>query len=286
MRIGNVAGRPWIVTGAAEGIDVGAASGSRFAPDLTEVYDRWNEVMDWAHSTTAPPRTFDPVDLGPPSPAPRQVFAIGLNYLDHAREANMQVPPEPSTFTKFQSCLAGPDVEVVLPTVTVDWEAELVLVIGRTANRVGASEAWKHVAGLSVGQDLTDRHLQMLGVAPQFSLGKSFSRFGPFGPTVVTPDELANPDDLEIGARLNGEQVQKARTAQLAFPVDHLIERLSRVVTLYPGDVIFTGTPSGVGAVRTPPLYLKPGDELLSYVEGIGEIRQTFVADHNIRSDS
>jgi 2,4-diketo-3-deoxy-L-fuconate hydrolase len=217
-------------------------------------------------------------DLGAPSPEPRQVFAIGLNYLDHVAEAGLAVPEEPAVFTKYVSSFTGPYAEVELPPDTVDWEVELVVVIGRIARRVAAADAWDYVAGLSVGQDLSERGLQFAGSPAQFSLAKSFPDFSPVGPVLVTPDELENPMDLELGCWLNGEQVQKARTSQLVFAVDALIEKLSRVTTLFPGDVIFTGTPAGVGAVRTPPRFLSPGDEIVSYVEGIGEIRQTFVA--------
>jgi 2-keto-4-pentenoate hydratase/2-oxohepta-3-ene-1,7-dioic acid hydratase in catechol pathway len=189
-------------------------------------------------------------------------------------------------FTKYVSSFTGPQAEITLPLGSVDWEVELVVVVGRTAREVSTAEAWDHVAGLSVGQDLSERGLQLVGNPAQFSLGKSYPGFSPVGPFLVTPDELADPANLELNCWLNGEQVQKARTSQMVFAIDVLMERLSRVTTLYPGDVIFTGTPAGVGAVRTPPRFISPGDVLVSSVEGIGEITQTFVAAGTERSAS
>lgn len=278
MRIGNVQGRPWLITGEGEGFDIGEASEGRFGPGLKEIYEHWQEFAAWAPAADGQTKRFCPEDLGPPSPEPRQVFAIGLNYRDHAKEAGLAIPAEPLVFTKYVSSFAGPSTEVALPPGTVDWEVELVVVIGRTARWVAAADAWEHVAGLTVGQDLSERGLQMAGSPAQFSLGKSFPGFSPTGPYLVTPDELADPADLALGCRLNGEQVQRARTSFMVFAVDVLIERLSRVTTLFPGDVIFTGTPAGVGVVRTPARFLAPGDELVSSIEGIGQIRQTFTA--------
>lgn len=279
MRIGNLHGHPWLVTGDGEGIDLRRASDGRFG-DLPAVYGQWDEFVAWARVTAGrtPSRSFDASALGAPSPAPRQIFAIGLNYFDHIEEAGLEVPSEPAVFTKYLTSLTGPDSDVELPPGTVDWEVEFVVVIGRTARWVRAAEAWAHIAGLTVGQDLSERGLQLACEPPQYSLGKSFPGFGPTGPVLVTPDEFSDATDLELGSFVNGEQVQKARTSQMVFGVDMLIERLSQVTVLLPGDVIFTGTPAGVGAVRTPARFLGPGDELVSYIEGIGEIRQHFVA--------
>lgn len=278
MRIGNVRGRPWLITGDAEGIDIHEASGHRIGCDFPGLYEQWDDLVDWAASAAGDRAGFAPEELGAPSPHPRQVFAVGLNYLDHIEEAGLAVPEEPAVFTKYVSSFAGADSAVELPPGTVDWEVEVVVVIGRTARHVAARDAWGHVAGLTVGQDLSERGLQLVGSPAQYSLGKSFPGFSPTGPYLVTPDELADPADLEMGCLLNGEPVQKARSSGMVFPIDVLIEKLSRVTTLFPGDVIFTGTPAGVGAVRTPPQFLAPGDELVSYIEGIGSIRQSFVA--------
>ncbi|KOG85961.1 fumarylacetoacetate hydrolase family protein [Streptomyces varsoviensis] len=277
MRIGNVRGRPWLITGEGEGIDIYEASGHRFGPDLPALYERWDEFADW-EPAAGRRAGFTPADLGAPSPNPRQVFAIGLNYYGHVREAGLEVPTEPSVFTKYVSSFAGAESSVELPPGTVDWEVEIAVVIGRTAREVAAGDAWRYVAGLTVAQDLSERGLQLAGAPPQYSLGKSFPGFGPTGPFLVTPDEFADPADLELGCVLNGEPVQKARSTEMVFPIDVLIEKVSQVTTLFPGDVVFTGTPAGVGAVRTPPRFLAAGDELVSYVEGIGSIRQTFTA--------
>jgi 2-keto-4-pentenoate hydratase/2-oxohepta-3-ene-1,7-dioic acid hydratase in catechol pathway len=175
------------------------------------------------------------------------------------------------------SAFSGAYSSVVLPRDgNVDWECELVVVIGRESHRVEVERGWSHVAGLTVGQDISERKLQRAGPIPQFSLGKSFPGFAPQGPVLVTPDELDNRDDLAIGCDVNGEPMQKARTSDMIFPVAELLAYLSNVVTLYPGDVLFTGTPPGVGMGRKPPVFLKPGDRLRSYVEGIGEMVQEF----------
>jgi 2,4-diketo-3-deoxy-L-fuconate hydrolase len=204
------------------------------------------------------------------------VFAVGLNYADHAAEAGIAPPEAPVIFTKFASAISGPVTTVSLPPGSVDWEVELVVVMGRGGRDIPAARAWDAVAGLSVGQDLSERLGQMSGPVPQFSLAKSHRGFAPIGPALVTIDELDDPDDLELGATINGEVVQRSRTSQMIFPVPELIECLSRTVELFPGDVLFTGTPPGVGVGRTPPRFLGPGDVLRSHVDGIGELVQTF----------
>jgi len=216
--------------------------------------------------------------LGPCVGAVGKFIAIGLNYADHAAESDFAVPESPPVFTKFVTSLTGPFGEIVVPPGQVDWEVELVTVIGRRAHRVAAEDAWSYVAGVSIGQDISERVLQSSGPVPQFSLGKSHPGFGPIGPVLVTPDELPDRDDLELGCLINGEQVQKGYTRDMVFPVPELIARLSAVAPLLPGDVIFTGTPSGVGLGRTPPRWLQAGDELVSYIRGIGEMRHRFVA--------
>jgi 2-keto-4-pentenoate hydratase/2-oxohepta-3-ene-1,7-dioic acid hydratase in catechol pathway len=201
-----------------------------------------------------------------------------LNYPDHAAEGGVDVPEWPMVFTKWVSSFTGATGEIALPATTVDWEAELVVVIGRRAHMVSRDAAWDHVAGLTVGQDLSERTLQVRGPMPQMGMAKSYPGFSPTGPYVVTPDEFDDPDRLEFGCSVNGEVVQQASTADLVFSVSVLIAELSAVLPLQPGDVIFTGTAGGVGAVRNPPRFLKPGDELVTYVEGIGELRHTFTA--------
>jgi 2-keto-4-pentenoate hydratase/2-oxohepta-3-ene-1,7-dioic acid hydratase in catechol pathway len=259
-------------------VDVAHASDGRFAAQPLAVFDEWAEFRRWAEGadlSAAPSVGSNP---GAPSPQPRQVFAIGLNYADHAAESGVDVPSFPPTFTKFPSCVVGPRADLVLPTEQVDWEAELVVVIGKRAEHVQRGRAWDHVAGLTLGQDYSERDVQMRGGFPQFSLGKSYPGFAPIGPVLVTPDELGDPDDLQIECEVNGEVVQSSRTSNLVFDVPALITILSGICPLLPGDLIFTGTPGGVGFSRTPPRYLRPGDLVVTRVDGIGEMQQRCVA--------
>lgn len=282
MRVANLGGRLVLVhADGARSVDVHEASNGRFDSSPQRIYHEWDEFVSWAGDADFASATpFSASELGAPAPEPKQVFAIGLNYRAHAAEAHFDVPDEPTVmFTKWQSCLTGPVTTVELPPGGhTDWEVELVVIIGRSAHRIAPSQAWEHVAGLTVGQDISERITQTSGPSPQFSLGKSLPGFGPTGPWLVTPDEFENRDDLELGCAINGEQMQKGRTGDLVFSVPVLISRLSQKVTLLPGDVLFTGTPAGVGLGRTPQRYLAPGDELISYVRGIGELRQQFVA--------
>ncbi|MEU6578766.1 fumarylacetoacetate hydrolase family protein [Streptomyces sp. NPDC046805] len=277
MRIANVAGRLVLLT--TEGwTDVERASGGLFSSDPQEIFERWDQFRHWA--AQAPPAgdvVLRESDVRSPVPRPRQILAIGLNYRDHANESGFSVPEHPPVFTKFVSSITGPYGEVALPEGSVDWEVELVAVIGRRAWQVSEEQAWGHVAGLTVGQDISERDIQLSGPVPQFSLGKSYPGFAPMGPYLVTPDEFDDPHDLELGCSINGEEVQKGRTSDLIFSVPQLIARLSAVLPLLPGDVIFTGTPAGVGMGRSPQRFLAPGEELTSYVEGIGELRHRLV---------
>jgi 2-keto-4-pentenoate hydratase/2-oxohepta-3-ene-1,7-dioic acid hydratase in catechol pathway len=275
MKIANVKGRAALVLGD-EVADIATVSDGRFGPDPMSLYDDWEAFTAFAATVTTGTGPLVDADLGCPVPSPRQVFAIGLNYRSHAEESGMAVPEVPATFTKFPASLAGPYDDVAIGGDSIDWEVELVAVIGARAERVDDEGAWRHVAGLTVGQDISDRHLQFAAGA-QFSLGKSRRGFGPMGPWVVTRDEIDDPDDLALGCSVNGEKVQDARTADLIFSVPALIVELSAVLPLLPGDVIFTGTPAGVGIARTPPRFLQPGDVLESWVEGIGTIRNHIV---------
>jgi 2,4-diketo-3-deoxy-L-fuconate hydrolase len=282
MRIANLAGRLVLVTqDGTAALDVERASQGRFSADPQAVYESWPEFAAWAAGTDlAAAVPFAVADLGAPSPRPRQVLAIGLNYAEHAAESGFDVPAEPTVmFTKWPTCLTGPVTEVELPDGGhTDWEVELVAVLGRRAFRISEEEAWDHVAGLTAGQDISERILQTAGPSPQFSLAKSLPGFGPTGPWLVTPDEFEDPGDLELGCSVNGNQMQKARTRDLIFSVPAMLAALSRRLPLLPGDVVFTGTPAGVGLGRTPQVWLAPGDELVSYVAGIGELRQRFTA--------
>jgi len=278
MRIANLSGRLSLVVGGLA-IDVAEASGGTFGPDVQAVYQGFAAFRSWAQDATLPPgQPFDPRDLGAPAPSPRQLFAIGLNYREHARESGFTPPPSPAVFTKFVSSITGPVTEVELPDGQVDWEVELVVVIGAGGRGIAAENAWSHVAGLTVGQDISERILQRIGAAPQFSLAKSYPGFTPMGPWLVTPDELSNHDDVELTCAIDGELVQKGRSRELIFPVPQLIAQLSAVLPLLAGDVIYTGTPAGVGMGRTPRRFLRPGETITSSITGIGELSQTFVS--------
>jgi 2-keto-4-pentenoate hydratase/2-oxohepta-3-ene-1,7-dioic acid hydratase in catechol pathway len=256
---------------------VAGASGGRFGPDPHDALERWAEFTAWADACDAEADvTFTPAELGPPVPRPAQVFAIGINYREHADEAGYPPASMPVTFTKFPTCLTGPDAVVELPTDTVDWEVELVVAIGLRAERLDRADAWSHVAGLTVGQDLSERTSQLEGTRPQFSLAKSYPGFGPTGPWLVTPDELDDPDDLAISCALGDETLQSSRTSRMIYDVPELLARLSAVCPLLPGDLIFTGTPSGIGNARTPKRFLAAGDVLTTTVEGVGTITTRF----------
>lgn len=286
MRIGNLNGRAVLL--GASALDIEQASGGRFGPDPLTVFRNIAAVLEWGRDldvdTHAGARPFDPDELGAPVPFPSQVFGIGLNYADHAAETGMQLPDEPLVFTKFPSSIAGPYTSVRLAGDRVDWEAELVVVIGAGGRDIPESSAWDVVAGLTVGQDLSDRTVQNRGNRPQFSLGKSFAGYGPTGPAVVTLDELRGEHDLNalrVQCRLrdgDGErELQDGTTADLIFPVPVLVAKLSRIVELRPGDLIFTGTPAGVGVARDPQEFLRPGQVLTTEIEGLGSIRQELV---------
>jgi 2-keto-4-pentenoate hydratase/2-oxohepta-3-ene-1,7-dioic acid hydratase in catechol pathway len=283
VRIFNLDGRAVLLRPDGAGIDVADASDNRFPHGPQALLDVWDDFVRWAESLNGGGDIPLPASVaGPPVPAPRQVFAIGLNYDEHIAESSMGRPESPTVFTKFPTSITGPRAEVRLPSEHVDWEVELVVAIGRRAHEVPEARGWDHVAGLMVGQDLSERVVQLAGPVPQFSLGKSYPGFAPIGPALVTPDELADPDDLEIGCSLDGEVLQSGRTKDLIFSIPELIGRLSSVCPLLPGDLIFTGTPSGVGNAREPKRFLTSGSILLSHVEGIGEIENRMVSSSDL----
>lgn len=280
MRIANLAGRLAIITSSGA-VDVEQASNARFGADPQGIYAQWDEFTQWAAHTDFADRErpYSLRDLGAPAPKPGQIFAVGFNYQSHATELGAIVADGlPPVFTKFASSVAGPFGSVALPEGRVDWEVELVAVIGWRAWQVDEAHAWRHVAGLTVGQDLSERVTQLRGATPQFSLGKSYPGFAPMGPWLVTPEDFDDPDDLRLTCELNSHLVQDARTSQMITPVPALVSRLSKVVPLWPGDVIYTGTPAGVGMARRPPRFLNVGDELVSHIDGIGGMRHEMMA--------
>ncbi len=213
--------------------------------------------------------------LGPPVTKPRQVFGIGLNYRDHAGESGAALPPAPLTFTKFPSCIAGPTAEIPLSGDMVDWEVEIVAVIGDETIHISVADAWSSIAGLTLGQDISDRAVQMTGLPPQFCLGKSFINYGPTGPALVSTDAFDDPNNIALWCDVAGERMQVARTNELIFSVPTLVSYLSSICQLHPGDLIFTGTPSGVGLARGR--YLAPGEIVVSGADVIGELHNSCV---------
>ncbi len=208
----------------------------------------------------------------PPIPNPAKIICVGLNYADHAREGGREPPPEPVIFNKFPSAVLADGQTVVLPSISrkVDYEAELVAVIGRGGRGIARSDALGHVAAYCCGNDISARDWQLEKPGGQWLLGKTFDTFAPFGPCLVTADEVPDPHSLRIRSRINGQTMQDSNTSQLIFPVDELIAYVSAVCTLSPGDLLFTGTPPGVGFARDPAVFLQPGDVVEVEIDGLG----------------
>ena len=221
-------------------------------------------------------------DFKSPVSSPKNCYAVGLNYRNHAEEAGMEIPDVPMIFTKHTTCLVGSNADIEMRSDVVDYEAELVAVIGKPGKDITEENAWEHVAGLCVGQDISDRTVQFSTKnLPQFNLGKSFDTFGPMGPYLVSPDELPDKENLEIECQVNGEVRQKDNTNDLIFDIPFIISYLSEIVTLNTGDVIFTGTPGGVGVMEGK--FLKEGDVLTTKIEGLGTMTNLCkrIADHS-----
>lgn len=217
------------------------------------------------------------VEIQAPVPRPGKVLAIGLNYRDHAEESGQPIPQRPVVFSKASTCIVGPGDEIHIPRVSraVDWEAELCFVIGKTARYVKAADAAQYVAGYTIGNDVSVRDWQFH--SPTWMMGKSFDTHGPIGPYLVTPDEVGDVANLDIKLFVNGEQKQSSNTGQLIFGVGEIVEYLSAGMTLEPGDVVFTGTPAGVGASRKPPEFLKAGDVVRVEIEELGVLENPVV---------
>ena len=220
--------------------------------------------------------------IGIPVTGSRKFIAIGLNYADHAAEANLPLPPEPVIFTKAISCLNGPNDDVMLPKESVkgDWEVELGVIIGRTARYVDEQQALSYVAGYVLVNDVSEREFQ-LSRGGTWDKGKGCDTFGPVGPWLVTPDEVGDPQQLGMWLEVNGKRMQTGNTSRMIFPVRTLVSYCSRFMTLEPGDIITTGTPPGVGSGKKPtPIFLRAGDVMTLGVDKLGEARQKVVAWH------
>jgi 2-keto-4-pentenoate hydratase/2-oxohepta-3-ene-1,7-dioic acid hydratase in catechol pathway len=214
-----------------------------------------------------------------PVPDPRKIVCIGLNYSDHAAEGGVPIPREPVLFSKYATALIGHGQDIVLPLVShkVDYEAELVIIVGMGGRNLRADTAAAHVGGYTIGHDVSARDWQLEKDGKQWMVGKTFDTFAPCGPALVTPDEVPDPHSLAIRLRLNGHTMQDSNTSKMIFGVGALLAYLSQVFTLEPGDLIYTGTPPGVGFARKPPVFLKPGDIVEVEIEGLGVLRNGVV---------
>jgi 2-keto-4-pentenoate hydratase/2-oxohepta-3-ene-1,7-dioic acid hydratase in catechol pathway len=281
LRLATVRNRAQFVTGDNSDpriVDVAKVSNNALPSDPMECLARWSELQAFAQTldtSSAVAVTLEELDC--PVPRPRQMFAIGLNYKKHAAEMGSPLPPLPLVFSKFQSSLNSPAGDVKVVGETVDYESELVIIVGKGGRDIVEANAWQHVAGLCVGQDVSDRGLQYMGSPAQFNMGKSRRGFSPIGPWVTDMTNNANRDNLHLGCTVNGEKRQDTHTNDMIFNIAHIVSYLSTVVELFPGDVIYTGSPFGVGHGHKPPRYMKPGDVVETTLEGVGTIRNRFV---------
>jgi 2-keto-4-pentenoate hydratase/2-oxohepta-3-ene-1,7-dioic acid hydratase in catechol pathway len=246
-------------------------------PDLVAFLEDGERARQTAEKLAASPGSgshpLSAVKLLAPLPRPPKFILIGLNYRDHAIESGLPIPQTPTVFSKYSNAVIGPGEPIQLPAVSkqVDYEAELAFVIGRRGKNVAASR-WKEVVfGYTIVNDVSARDFQM--ATTQWVIGKTFDTFAPMGPTLVSADEVPDPHNLRISCEVNGRVLQDSTTAQLIFPIPALVEYLSQVMTLEPGDIVSTGTPPGVGFARKPPVFLQPGDEVAVKIEGLGELR-------------
>jgi 2-keto-4-pentenoate hydratase/2-oxohepta-3-ene-1,7-dioic acid hydratase in catechol pathway len=221
----------------------------------------------------------DQVKLLAPIPRPPKIICIGLNYRDHAIESNLPIPTTPVIFTKFATAVIGPGDAIVLPANSEkpDYEAELAFVIGKGGRHIKAADWRDHVFGYTNFHDVSARDFQL--ATSQWTIGKTFDTFAPFGPWIVSADEIADPHNLNIRLEINGEVLQNSNTRELVFGIPALVEYLSSVFTLESGDIVATGTPPGVGMARKPPRWLRPGEEVVVSIEGLGELRNPTVSE-------
>ncbi len=272
FQLANVDGRAALVRDGHY-YDIERATEGQLPSDPMAVLSRPVELgaLNDRLASLTPTGALADVTLGPPVPLPRNSFAVGLNYLAHAAEGNMEVPAAPLVFTKFPSCITGPTADVEMRSDGCDYEGELVVVIGKGGKDIAKDAAWDHVLGLTVGQDFSDRPAQFAAKPPHFDLGKSFDTFGPIGPLLISVDEVSKHADhraLRITTTVNGEVRQDGSTADMVFDVPTLISYLSRITTLTTGDVIFTGTPEGIGATQGK--FLRDGDVVVTTIEALG----------------
>jgi 2-keto-4-pentenoate hydratase/2-oxohepta-3-ene-1,7-dioic acid hydratase in catechol pathway len=257
-------------------VDLGAA-GYEDVVSFLRGGDKAKSAVAKLKAEASAPKLED-VKLHAPIPKPDKFICIGLNYRDHAIESGMDIPKLPTVFTKYPNAICGHGDDVILPSVSqqVDYEAELAFVIGKRCHKVSKDD-WKDVVwGYTCVHDVSARDYQL--ATSQWTIGKTFDTFGPMGPTLVSADEIADPHNLRISLELNGRTLQDSSTKQLIFDIPYLVEYLSTVMTLEPGDIVSTGTPPGVGFARKPQIFMTPGDEAVVKIEGVGELRNRCVA--------
>ena len=281
MRLANHAGRATVVVDG-RAVDVETASGGSLGSDPMLLADLANHPALQRIADAAVPADWPAVDearLGAPVPRPPKGFGVALNYRQHAVESNLAIPEEPHLFAKTENCVCGPFDDIVVPAgrEKVDYEAELVIAFGRRCSGATRADAWSYLAGVTCGQDISDRGEQFRLPVKQFTIAKSYDTFGPIGPYLVTPDEFADPDALDLVGRLSGVEMQRTSTNDLIFGVPALVEWLSRFITFQPGDLIWTGTPGGVGEAQQPPRFLRAGDIVETEIPGIGCMRNPVV---------
>ena len=281
MRLANHAGRATVVVDG-RAVDVETASGGSLGSDPMLLADLANHPVLQRIADAAVPADWPAVDeakLGAPVPRPPKGFGVALNYRQHAVESNLAIPEEPHLFAKTENCVCGPFDDIVVPAgrEKVDYEAELVIAFGRRCSGATRADAWSYLAGVTCGQDISDRGEQFRLPVKQFTIAKSYDTFGPIGPYLVTPDEFADPDALDLVGRLSGVEMQRTSTNDLIFGVPALVEWLSRFITFQPGDLVWTGTPGGVGEAQQPPRFLRAGDIVETEIPGIGCMRNPVV---------
>ena len=287
FKLANISGRAALVEGENY-YDLETISNGDFNKDTSSALNDLNGLKKLSStlSEADPTGQLKDVEIGSPISAPKNCYAVGLNYRNHAEEAGMEIPSVPMVFTKHTTCLVGPNVNIEMRSDHVDYEAELVAVIGMSGKDISKDKAWDHVAGLCAGQDISDRTVQFSSKPAQFNLGKSFDTFGPMGPYLISPDGLEDKDSLNIECKVNEEMRQKDNTSDLIFNVPSIISYLSEIVTLNTGDVIFTGTPGGVGVMEGK--FLKEGDTITTSIEGIGTLKNECkrISNHSGVNDS
>jgi 2,4-diketo-3-deoxy-L-fuconate hydrolase len=276
FRLANVHGRAALIFGNHY-TDLATHSSGALGPDPMEALARPDLLAELSAGLDDSSVTglLADVILGPPVPRPQKSFGIGLNYAAHAAEGGREAPDSPLVFTKFPSCLVGPTDDVEIRSAGCDYEGELVVVIGEGGRDIAIADAWDHVVGVTVGQDISDRPAQFAASPPHFDLGKSFDTFGPIGPVVVSTDQLADRDSLHLVCEVNGEVRQDGNTSDLIFDVPTLVSFLSSITTLVTGDIIFTGTPEGVGAAQGK--FLADGDVITTTIDGVGTMSNRVV---------